>query len=45
MSYVKMNNSSRENVWFMDSGCNNHMCGTKEWFTDLDEGFRQSVRL
>lgn len=45
MSYVKMNNSSRENVWFLDSGCSNHMCGTKEWFTDLDEGFRQSVRL
>ena len=45
MSYVKMNNSTRKNVWFLDSGCSNHMCGTKEWFSDFDEGFRKSVRL
>lgn len=45
MSYVEMNNSSRENVWFLDSGCSNHMCGNKQWFFNLDEKFRQSVKL
>jgi len=47
MSYIKMNNSTtRNNVWFLDSGCSNHMCGTKSFFfSDLDETFRQSVKL
>nr|CAN67887.1 hypothetical protein VITISV_042575 [Vitis vinifera] len=25
MSYVEVNNLKRENVWFLDSGCSNHM--------------------
>ncbi|CAJ2655081.1 unnamed protein product [Trifolium pratense] len=32
-------------VWFLDSGCRNHMCGTKDWFFNLDEQFRISVKL
>ncbi|KAJ0044928.1 hypothetical protein Pint_04697 [Pistacia integerrima] len=45
MSYVELNQSRREDVWFLDPGCNNHMCANKEWFSDLDEEFRQSVKL
>ncbi|XP_024190633.1 uncharacterized protein LOC112194649 [Rosa chinensis] len=45
MSYVKENDARRESVWFLDSGCTNHMCATKEWLSDFDEKFRQSVRL
>uniref|UniRef100_A0A2N9FH80 Integrase catalytic domain-containing protein n=1 Tax=Fagus sylvatica TaxID=28930 RepID=A0A2N9FH80_FAGSY len=45
MSYVELNQSRREDVWFLDSGCSNHMCANKEWFSDLDEEFRQSVKL
>jgi hypothetical protein len=45
MAYMKINQLKRENVWFLDSGCNNHMYGNKEWFFDLDEKFRQSVKL
>ncbi|RVX17651.1 Retrovirus-related Pol polyprotein from transposon TNT 1-94 [Vitis vinifera] len=45
MSYVELNQSSKEDVWFLDSGCSNHMCGNKLWFSDLDEEFRQSVKL
>lgn len=32
-------------VWFLDSGCSNHMCAFKEWFYDLDETFKSSVKL
>ncbi|KAA8530650.1 hypothetical protein F0562_005416 [Nyssa sinensis] len=45
MSYVELNQSRREDVWFLDSGCSNHMCANKEWFLDLDEEFQQSVKL
>ncbi|XP_075649764.1 uncharacterized protein LOC142620250 [Castanea sativa] len=45
MSYVELNQSRREDVWFLDSGCSNHMCANKEWFLDLDEEFRHSVKL
>jgi hypothetical protein len=45
MSYVELNQSRREDVWFLDSGCSNHMCANKEWFSDLDEEFQQSLKL
>nr|KYP33374.1 Retrovirus-related Pol polyprotein from transposon TNT 1-94 [Cajanus cajan] len=32
-------------VWFLDSGCSNHMCGKKEYFSDLDETYKDSVKL
>lgn len=45
MSYVEMNDAQREDVWFLDSGCSNHMCGDKKMFCELNEDFRQMVRL
>ncbi|XP_068653841.1 uncharacterized protein [Aristolochia californica] len=45
MSYVELNQSRREDIWFIDSGCSNHICANKEWFSNLDEEFRQSVTL
>lgn len=45
MSYVEVNNSKREDVWFLDSGCSNHMCGNKQWFSNIDETFKHSVKL
>jgi hypothetical protein len=38
--YVKMNGVKKRDVWFLDSGCSNHMCGDKSLFTDLNESFR-----
>lgn len=32
-------------VWFVDFGCSNHMCGVKEWFHEIDEGFQTTVKL
>ncbi|KAL2524194.1 Retrovirus-related Pol polyprotein from transposon TNT 1-94 [Abeliophyllum distichum] len=45
MSYVEMHETNRENAWFLDSGCSNHMCGDKDVFSELDESFRQFVKL
>ncbi|KAK1437640.1 hypothetical protein QVD17_03434 [Tagetes erecta] len=32
-------------LWFVDSGCSNHMTGSKESFITLDESFKREVRL
>lgn len=45
MAHVSLTKEEDEHIWYLDSGCSNHMCGTKEWFTELDEKFRQSVKL
>lgn len=40
---------SKENpekqVWFINSGYSNHICGCKDWFYDLDESFSTIVKL
>ena len=45
MSYVNMNKANGEDMWFIDLGCSNHMCGKKEYFSDFDGSFRDSVKL
>ena len=45
MSYVDTNKATREDVWFLDSSCSIHMCGKKIFFSDLDENFRETVKL
>ena len=32
-------------VWFVDSGCSNHMTGAKSMFRELDEKQRKKVQL
>lgn len=32
-------------VWFIDSGCSNHMSGTRSLFKELDESKKSEVRL
>ena len=36
---------TEETAWFLDSSYNEHMCGYKEFFLELDEGFRKYVKL
>ncbi|XP_070042981.1 uncharacterized protein [Nicotiana tomentosiformis] len=44
MAYVDSGANDKD-TWFLDSGCNNHMCGKKEYFFDFDGRFRDSVKL
>ncbi|CAJ2671832.1 unnamed protein product [Trifolium pratense] len=36
---------TKTEVWYLDSGCSNHMIGNKEWLFEFDDTFRESVRL
>ncbi|XP_050909929.1 uncharacterized protein LOC127123784 [Lathyrus oleraceus] len=45
MSYVDLFEAKRQDAWFLDSGCSNHMCGDRTMFNELDEKFRYSVKL
>jgi len=45
MAQTESDKFSKKQVWFIDSGCSNHMCGCKEWFYDLDENYRTTVKL
>ena len=45
MAYVEEHEAMRNDVWFLDSGCSNHMCGDARMFSELNESFRQQVKL
>ncbi|XP_016540702.2 uncharacterized protein LOC107841243 [Capsicum annuum] len=36
---------SHSNKWYLDFGYSNHMCGNKSLFSDLDESYKDSVKL
>ena len=36
---------SCDGVWFVDSGCSNHMSRTKSLFKELDESQKSEIRL
>ena len=37
--------NSVSNAWYLDTGCNNHMCGKKEMLTELDETITSMVEF
>jgi hypothetical protein len=45
MAQTEHSNEAREEVWYLDSGCSNHMVGNKDWLFDFDESFKDSVKL
>ncbi|WZZ37877.1 hypothetical protein YC2023_034136 [Brassica napus] len=45
MAHVESIKADDEQVWFLDSGCSNHMCGSREWFIEFDGTYRQNVKL
>lgn len=42
MAFVETNNTKREEMWYLDSECSNHMCGKRQYFLDLDGTCRHS---
>ncbi|GKV03282.1 hypothetical protein SLEP1_g15614 [Rubroshorea leprosula] len=36
---------TNRNLWYLDTGCSNHMCGDKAAFSALDESFRDKVKF
>jgi len=40
-----MKEETDKNLWYLDSGCSNHMSGDKSVFSVLDESFRDSVKF
>ncbi|KAL5836715.1 hypothetical protein ACOSQ3_013884 [Xanthoceras sorbifolium] len=40
-----VNKETQQNMWYLDTGCSNHMCGDKKVFSDLDESFRNTVKF
>lgn len=45
MACSEVNGGYRNDLWFLDSGCSNHMCGDRSLFCDIDESFKHTVRL
>lgn len=43
--HAEISSAEGRGIWFLDSGCSNHMTGEKSWFIELDENFKHSVRL
>jgi len=40
---VEANQKPESDVWYVDTGCSNHMCGCKSSFSYLDEDFHSVV--
>lgn len=45
MAYVDTDKATREDMSFLDSGCSNHMCGKKKYFSDFDGNYKGSMKL
>jgi hypothetical protein len=43
MAQSDQESSGKNYIWFLDSGCSNHMIGQKEWFFDFDSSYRDAV--
>jgi len=37
--------SIEQEMWFIDSGCSNHMTGREDWFSFIDSSFSDTVKL
>ena len=45
MTYMELQGARRRDVWFVDSGCSNHMCGERGMFSSLETSFTHNVKL
>ena len=45
MAHIDFQQNENQHVWFLDSGCSNHMCGKRDMFFHFDSSFRESVKM
>ncbi|XP_070667392.1 uncharacterized protein [Malus domestica] len=45
MAYVDVQETGSDELWFIDSGCSNHMSGKNELFSEFDGSFREYVKM
>ncbi|KAI5418277.1 hypothetical protein KIW84_042781 [Lathyrus oleraceus] len=45
MAYIEASEEKGHIVWFLDSGCSNHMSGDLSLFCTMEEGFKREVSL
>lgn len=45
MTQDHVSTNVKEEVWFLDFGCSNHIIKTKEWLFDFDDSFRESFKF
>lgn len=36
---------SSSDLWYLDTGCSNHMSGHREWFVNLNEDVKSKVKF
>ena len=44
LSYDKDENGTKD-IWYLDSGCSNHMSGNKKLFSTMDGIFKSKIKL
>jgi hypothetical protein len=44
LSYDKAENGTKD-IWYLDSGCSNHMSGNRKLFFTMDESFKSKIKL
>lgn len=37
--------NKRDNIWYLDSGCSNHLIGNKNWFIKLNELVKKVIKF
>jgi hypothetical protein len=45
MAHISSQDDAAQHIWFLDSGCSNHMCGRRDIFFDFDCNFKESVKM
>jgi len=33
------------NLWYLDTGCSNHMTGHREWFVSIDDKVKSKIKF
>lgn len=45
MAFIEPLEDNHDDVWFLDSGYSNHICGDLSLFNEIEEEIKKTVRL